>query len=57
MQKEDMEESGILLEEKETEEIVPLFAETSKIKRCCKELYTEVWEKKLDYGKIDTKSR
>lgn len=59
MQKEDMEESEILLEEKETEEIVPLFMQETKaeLKGAARgTLYHRVWEK-LDYGKIDTKEQ
>lgn len=59
MQKEDMEESGILLEEKETEEIVPLFMQETKaeLKGAAKgTLYHRVWEN-LDYEKIDTKEQ
>lgn len=59
MQNADTEESEILLEEKETEEIVPLFMQETKeeLKGAAKgTLYHRVWEN-LDYDKIDTKEQ
>ncbi len=59
MQKEDMEESVLLLEEKEREEIVPLFMQEPKaeLKGAAKgTLYHRIWEN-LDYAKIDTKEQ
>lgn len=59
MQNEDIEESEILLEEEETEEIVPLFMQETKeeLKGTAKgTLYHRVWEN-LDYEKIDTKEQ
>lgn len=59
MQNEDIEESEMLLQEKETEEIVPLFMQETKeeLKGAAKgTLYHRVWEN-LDYGKIDTKEQ
>lgn len=59
MQREDVEESEMLLEEKETEEIVPLFMQETKteLKGAAKgTLYHRVWEN-LDYEKIDTKEQ
>ncbi len=59
MQSADTEESEILLEEEETEEIVPLFMQETKeeLKGAAKgTLYHRVWEN-LDYEKIDTKEQ
>lgn len=59
MKNADTEESEILLEETETEEIVPLFMQETKaeLKGAARgTLYHRVWEK-LDYGKIDTKEQ
>ena len=59
MQNEDIEESEMLLEEKEIEEIVPLFMQETKteMKGAAKgTLYHRIWEK-LDYEKIDTKEQ
>ena len=59
MQNADTEESEILLEEKETEEIVPFFMQETKeeLKGAAKgTLYHRVWEN-LDYDKIDTKEQ
>ncbi|MFR6173083.1 MAG: helicase-exonuclease AddAB subunit AddA [Blautia sp.] len=59
MQSADTEESEILLEEEETEEIVPLFMQETKeeLKGAAKgTLYHRVWEN-LDYKKIDTKEQ
>lgn len=59
MQNADIEESEILLEEEETEEIVPLFMQETKkeLKGAAKgTLYHRVWEN-LDYDKIDTKEQ
>lgn len=59
MQNEDIEESEMLLKEKETEEIVPFFMQETKeeLKGAAKgTLYHRVWEN-LDYDKIDTKEQ
>lgn len=59
MQSADTEESEILLEKEETEEIVPLFMQETKeeLKGAAKgTLYHRVWEN-LDYEKIDTKEQ
>ena len=59
MQNADIEESEILLEEEETEEIVPLFMQETKkeLKGAARgTLYHRVWEN-LDYEKIDTKEQ
>lgn len=59
MQNEDIEESEMLLKEKETEEIVPFFMQETKeeLKGAAKgTLYHRVWEN-LDYEKIDTKEQ
>ena len=59
MQNADIEESEILLEEEETEEIVPLFMKETKeeLKGAARgTLYHRVWEN-LDYEKIDTKEQ
>lgn len=59
MQNADIEESEILLKEKETEEIVPFFMQETKeeLKGAAKgTLYHRVWEN-LDYDKIDTKEQ
>ena len=59
MQSADTEESEILLEEEETEEIVPLFMQETReeLKGAAKgTLYHRVWEN-LDYEKIDTKEQ
>ncbi|MDO4470225.1 MAG: helicase-exonuclease AddAB subunit AddA [Bacillota bacterium] len=59
MQNEDIEESEMLLQEKETEEIVPFFMQETKeeLKGAAKgTLYHRVWEN-LDYDKIDTKEQ
>ena len=56
MQNEDIEESEMLLQEKETEEIVPFFMQETKeeLKGAAKgTLYHRVWEN-LDYEKIET---
>ncbi len=59
MQNEDIEESEMLLQGKETEEIVPFFMQETKeeLKGAAKgTLYHRVWEN-LDYDKIDTKEQ